>query len=638
MQFDADGLIRLRRVSAHHPAPCGTWTAAVVERLSADESRYVSDLWRVPLDGSAAIRLTRGEASDRAPAFDADGRLHFLSARPTGPDDAKPKPQVWRFAVHGGEPEPVTDEPLGVSAFRLAQHTLAVLARRWPDVAEADQRAHHDRPTRSSAKHYRRMPVRFWDHWLSRAPLHLRVIRDSQTRDLTPNGLAHPEPPAFDLSADGRVIALGQKRRGSDGIMDDDVRIFDVATGQDRLLSGGDRVEWEQPHLSPDGRWLLVVANARIATPGFRPRLLKIDLTTDVAAPIAAAPVAADWDVVPRVARFTTDGAALVLADCAGHVPVWRLDLDGRVTRLTERGTHADPHLVDGALVSVYSTLDHPPELYRDGAALDGLSGWDPAVAPVVYESLTCEGAEGDPVHGFIVRPAGPVTPRPLLLWIHGGPMGAHGDGWHWRWNAALAAAQGFTVALPNPRGSTGYGQRFMNQVWNNTWGAACYTDLMAFCDAACARADVDADRCVAMGGSFGGYMCNWIGTQTDRFAALISHAGLFHFPQFRRTTDDGDWFIWGLGIDPKADDGPGMNRYSPHAHMDGWRTPTLVIHGERDFRVPIGEALALFDALQRRDIPSELLVYPDENHWILKPWNVVDWNQRWAAFAKRFV
>jgi dipeptidyl aminopeptidase/acylaminoacyl peptidase len=633
MQFDAEGLIRLRRVVAHCPAPCGTWTATVVERLSADESRYVSDLWRVPLDGTDPIQLTRGDSADRAPAFDGSGHLYFASNRASGPKDDAPLTQVWRFHPQGGEPEPVTDEPLGIVAFRVAGDTLAVLARRWPDVAEAEQRAHQKSPTRSSGRLYTRMPVRYWDHWLSRAPLHLRVYRKGAApTDLTPAGLAHPETPAFDLSADGRWIALGQKRRGSDGIFDEDVRLFDVEAGTDRVLTSGDRTEWEQPHLSPDGRWLIVVANGRHTTPGFRPRVLKIDLQTDQVHPIAA-----DWDVVPRLARFEADGKGLlVLADTRGHVPVWRLDLDGTTERLTQTGTHADPHRVGDALISIYSTYAHPPEVHRDGQMLASLSGW--SGGGIDMEEMTCAGAKGDVVHGFVVRPAGPVEARPMLFWIHGGPMGAHADGWHWRWNAALAAAQGFTVVLPNPRGSTGYGQRFTNEVWGNTWGEACFADLMAFCDAACARADVDAERCIAMGGSFGGYMCNWIGTQTQRFKALISHAGLYHFPQFRGTTDDGEWFVWGLLIDPKADTGPGMNRYSPHAHMDTYRTPTLVIHGEKDYRVPISEALALYDALQRRDVPSELLVYPDENHWILKPWNIVDWNQRWAEFAHRYV
>lgn len=637
MSFDAERLIRLNRVAALAPSPDGQWLAVQVERLDAEGAAYVSDLWRVPLDGGPALRLTWGEQTDRAPAFDAEGGLCFLSARKAGPKDDKPKPQVWRFAPTGGEPTPLTDEPLGVVDFKLAAGVMVVRARRWPGVAEADQRAHQDAPTRSTALRYTARPVRFWDHWLSCAPLHLRVYRAGlPAQDLTPEGLPDAEPPAWDLAASGARLVVGQRRRGSDGILDHDLRIFDLAQGTERVVTAGDRTELEQPCLSPDGRWLLCVSNARRDVPGFWPRLERLDLDAKGA---AWEGLAAGWDLVPRIARFADADSVLVTADRAGQVPVWRVGLDGTRTRLTDGGAHADPHWVGGRLVSIRSSATWPPEPFAADVELARLSGWtaDEAAA-VVVEPLECVGAQGDPVHGLLVRPAQQAGPLPLLLWIHGGPMSAHADVWHWRWNASLAAQHGYVVALPNPRGSTGYGERFMNEIWGNAWGGACFDDLMAFADAAAARPSVDATRQIAMGGSFGGYMCNWIGTRTDRFKALISHAGLAHFPQFRLTTDDGDWFAWGLGADATADCEPGFDTFSPHAHLDRYRTPTLVIHGEKDYRVPIGEALALFDGLQRRGVESELLVFPDENHWIMRPPNIVAWYRAWIEFAARYV
>lgn len=635
MHFDVERLIRLNRVSAFAPAPCGRWAAVVVERLSDDESAYVSDLWRVPLDGGSAVQLTRGAQSDRAPAFGTDGGLYCVSDRATGPKDDTPRPQVWRFAPEGGDPVSMTDEPLGVASFKLGGDALVVLARRWPGVAEDGQRAHQDRKTRTSGRHYRDRPVRFWDHWSSVTPVHVRVYRDGEATDLTPAGLPDAETPSWALSADGRRVALTRRRIGSDGIQDLDIAVIDTANGSTRLISGGDRTELEQPHLSPDGRWLICVGNTRKDAPGFRPRISKHDLDQPGAAPVA---LAHDWDLVPRVARFCPDGQSLlVLADVRGQTAVWRLTVNGETTRLTTDGVHADPHWVGDRLVSIRSTLRHAPELWSSTQALATLSGWTTEdVNSVVVEELSCAGANGDEVHGLVVRAADATGPQPMLFWIHGGPMSANSNGWHWRWNGALAAHQGYTVVMPNPRGSTGYGERFMNAVWGNVWGAACFDDLMAYCDAASLRADVDATRCVGMGGSFGGYMCNWIGTQTNRFTALISHAGLFHLRQFRGTTDDGDWFAWGLRADPKGDPDDSYDRYSPHAHLDGYTTPTLIIHGEKDYRVPVSEALVFFDALQRRDVPSELLIYPDENHWILKPCNVVDWYQQWVDFAAR--
>lgn len=636
MSFDAERLIRLQRVAAVAPHPDGAWIAVQVERLSVDGARYVSDLWRVPLDGGAAVQLTRGEKSDRSPAFAADGGLCFLSDRASGPDDSAPKTQVWRLAPEGGEPAPITDEPLGVSAFQLGVGVVAVLARRWPGIAEDAQRAHQDDPARPRLHRYRARPVRFWDHWSSNARLHLRVYRDGAITDLTPDGLADAEAPAWSLSADGRRVVLGTTRRGSDGIIDRDLRVIELADGSARCLTGGDRVELEQPRLSPDGRWLVCVRNGRAGGPGFRPRVDRFDLDAATPTPVR---LAEGWDVVPRLARFVAPDSLLVNADLDGDVTVWRLELDGSRVRLTAGGSYTDPHLVDGRLVCIRSGLTQPPEPHHADRPLARLSGWRPEdAAAIEWTRITCPGAHGDPVSGFFVEAADATAPRPLLLWIHGGPMGAYADGWHWRWNACLAAQQGFAVALPNPRGSTGYGEQFMNAVWGDNWGGACYDDLMAFADACAARPGVDATRQVAMGGSFGGYMCNWIGTRTTRFKALVSHAGLTHFPQFRLTTDDGDWFAWGLGCDGRADLGAAQCTYSPHTGLDAYRTPTLIVHGEKDYRVPIGEALALFDGLQRRGVESELLVFPDENHWILKPPHVVAWNTAWVEFMRRYV
>jgi dipeptidyl aminopeptidase/acylaminoacyl peptidase len=202
--------------------------------------------------------------------------------------------------------------------------------------------------------------------------------------------------------------------------------------------------------------------------------------------------------------------------------------------------------------------------------------------------------------------------------------MGA--DGWHWRWNPLLLVAQGYAVALPNPRGSTGFGQKFVQGIWGNVWGDQCYRDLMAVTDALAMRPDIDAQRVAAMGGSFGGYMVNWIGTQTDRFRCLFSHAGVVNMAAFTGVTDHPpDWYLEMGGQDPYRN-AQEFDRYAPMRYIHQWRTPTLISHGEKDYRCPVGEALALFEALQYHGVPSELLVFPDENHWILKPRNIVAW------------
>jgi dipeptidyl aminopeptidase/acylaminoacyl peptidase len=213
--------------------------------------------------------------------------------------------------------------------------------------------------------------------------------------------------------------------------------------------------------------------------------------------------------------------------------------------------------------------------------------------------------------------------------------MNQWADSWHWRWNPLVPLAAGYAVLLPNPRGSTGFGQEFTAGIWNNQWGAACFRDVMAVTDAVSKRRDIDARRMAMMGGSFGGYMANWIAGSTERFRGLISHAGIYDFRAFHGVTDHPGWFAFGQGGAPEADPLT-FNRYSPHTQLDQWRTPTLVVHGEKDYRVPISEALLLFEALQRRGVASELLVFPDENHWILRPRNTRRWYEVCLGFLRR--
>jgi dipeptidyl aminopeptidase/acylaminoacyl peptidase len=210
------------------------------------------------------------------------------------------------------------------------------------------------------------------------------------------------------------------------------------------------------------------------------------------------------------------------------------------------------------------------------------------------------------------------------------------GDGWHWRWNALLAVAQGYMVVQPNPRGSTGFGQEFVQGIWGNVWGDQCYRDLMAVADALEQREDVDAARIMAMGGSFGGYMTNWIGTQTKRFRCLVTHASIVTMASFTGTTDHPAWWYLEMGGENPYADPAGYDRFAPIRHIRQWKTPTLIVHGELDYRCPIGEGLNLFEALQYHGVDSELVVFPDENHWIMKPRNIVAWYQNVLGFLAR--
>jgi dipeptidyl aminopeptidase/acylaminoacyl peptidase len=649
VRFDATRLTGLGRVSGLALSPDGSWLAVQVARLDREDKKYVCDLWRVPAGGGAPVQLTRGESSDTTPRFRRDGSLAFISDRPRD-SDKDAKRQVWLLPAAGGEPRALTDEPLGVADFGFARAAdrLIVLAEVLPGVPHDQQRARAKELAESgpSGLHFDAMPVRFWDHWLGRAALHA-IAYDQEgggRRDLTPAADREYRPTDlelhWDVSDDGRRVALAARREGADRASEVSLHIIDTDSGERREVGAEPGACYGAPRFAPGG--VQLAASRWLREPG---RCGRLTLRLFDLAGGGSRAIADDWDTWPSLHGWTPDGRALLCtADVRGDTPVFAVDVaGGAVTRVTAHGSHAQLCASpDGrAVFGIQSALLHPPEPFRvalepgaEPRRLANLSGFSPGEVDVTVESFDIPGDGGEPVQSFLVRPRGAARP-PLLLWIHGGPVGQNADGWHWRWNPVLMASAGYAVLLPNPRGSTGRGQAFIEGVWNNQWGAACYRDLMAVTDAVAKRPDVDGARMAAMGGSFGGYMTNWIGGHTDRFRCLVTHASVYHFSSFHGTTDEPAFFALELGGTPYGDR-EAFERYSPHAGAAAWKSPTLILHGEKDYRCPVSEALLLFEALQMHGVESELLVFPDENHWILKPRNSRQWYATVEAFLSR--
>ncbi|MBW8767508.1 MAG: S9 family peptidase, partial [Geodermatophilales bacterium] len=352
------------------------------------------------------------------------------------------------------------------------------------------------------------------------------------------------------------------------------------------------------------------------------------------------------FDRWPSAPQFDADGSAVYfLADDDGRHAVFRVTVDGgEPVRLTGDGAYSDLQVArDGsALYALRSAYDSPPvpvrldpaaalqepEVLPNPGTLDRLPG--------TLHEVEATAADGARVQSWLVLPEGASAenPAPLLLWIHGGPLMSW-NSWSWRWCPWLMAARGYAVLLPNPALSQGFGQDFVRRGWGE-WGGTPYTDLITAVEAAEQRPDIDASRTAAMGGSFGGYMANWVATQTDRFRAIVTHASLWDLDSFIGTTDAAYYWEkeWGDPLrEPKR-----YEQNSPHRYADGIRTPMLVIHGDKDYRVPIGEALQLWYDLQKRGVPSKFLYFPDENHWVLTPGNATVWYETVLAFLAEHV
>jgi dipeptidyl aminopeptidase/acylaminoacyl peptidase len=651
--------IALKRVSEIAASPDGKWLAVSVQRLDRDGAKYVSDLWKLPTDGGPAVQLTRGECKDTAPCFRHDGALGFLSNRQPNeikPDEeAEKRMQVWVLPAEGGEPRQLTDEPLGVESFRFARRAdrLCLFAPVIADLEHDKQRETASARAKHgpSARRFTAQPVRHWDHWLHENPdlpcTHLFAYDASgQSRvDLTPDARREfAIEPELDVSDDGRRVAALSRKIGSDRELDVAILLVELKTRERTVLGAADCVYYEGLVFSPDGRLIATTRAERSPTTAIRPVLTLFDTATGKSRRLAE-----KWDRWPLLGAWSADGERLIVtADDEGHKPVFSIAVDsGAVERLSARaagGAHDHPTvLADGRIAVLRSSLLDAPECWvvapkRESAPqpLARLSGFADAKDWAELESFTTPSSDGTPIQSFLVKPKRAAGPLPLAFWIHGGPIGMHGDGWHWRWNPLLLVAQGYAVALPNPRGSTGFGQDFIQGIWGNVWGAQCYRDLMAVADALGARRDIDPARTMAMGGSFGGYMTNWIGTQTERFACLITHASVFTMAQFTGVTDHPAWWYLEMGGENPYADPEHFDRYAPVRHVRNWKSPALIIHGERDYRCPVNEGLNLFEALQYHGVPSELLVFPDENHWILKPRNVVVWYEAVLGFIAR--
>ncbi len=655
--------VAIPRIGGLALSPDGLRLAVSVSTLDAEKKKWQSALWEVDPGGERpARRLTRSAPGESSPAWAADGSLLFTSARPdpAATEDGDPKPALWSLPPGGGEARPVLNRPGGIGAFAVAADSgdvvVSAATMRGGSEAEADEERRKKRKDAGvSAILHEAYPVRYWDHdlgpavphvfWAGQLPAEEPATGGEplELRDLTPDA-APPNGAGeeFRLSPDGRLLARTEEVPDGPAARRSRIVLTETASGQTRPLVDDPLADVYAASFSPDGRTLVCVREATSTytdPPDYT--LLLVDVASG-----AAHELTGGFDRWPSAPQFSADGSAVYcLADDDGRHAIFRVPVAGGApVRLTGDGAYSDLQVArDGsALYALRSSFDSPsaPVRLDPEAELQ-----DPPVLPNpgtlgrlpgTLRELRATAADGAEVQSWLVLPEGATdeSPAPLVLWIHGGPLMSY-NSWSWRWCPWVMAARGYAVLMPNPALSQGFGQDFVRRGWGE-WGGAPYTDLMAAVDAAEQLPEIDASRTAAMGGSFGGYMANWVATQTARFRAIVTHASLWDLDAFVGTTDASYYWEkeWG---DPLRE----TKRYqqnSPHRYADAIRTPMLVIHGDKDYRVPIGEGLRLWYDLQKRGIPSKFLYFPDENHWVLTPGNSIVWYETILAFLAEHV
>ncbi len=653
---DLDAYVDLPRGAGLVLSPDGSRLVTSQQTLDPKRQKWVTSLWEVdPAGERPARRLTRGAKGEGGAAYLPNGDLLFTAARPDPEADEDDDEQqlLWLLPAEGGEARVVATRPGGVGGVHVAREAGTVLlsSDTFPNSTDEESEA-AKRKARKEAKVsailHESSPVRFWDADLGPAAprLFAGALAEGQERlelrDLTPRAGRALIEGAQSVSPDGRTVATTWAVPEPGGVRWT-LAVVDVESAALRIVVDDEDHEIFHPVFSPDGRSVAVVTESR-STPHDAPetRLAVLDLETEALRDLNGA-----WDHWPHDVAWTPDSQALVVtADEDGRAPVFRHELaTGEWTRLTaDDFAYSDAQVSpDGATVyamrTSYAEPARPVRLDattpdQSSAPLRGPS--EPPALPGTLVDVEATAIDGTRVRSWLCLPEGASaeSPAPLLLWIHGGPLGSW-NAWSWRWNPWLAVAQGYAVLLPDPALSTGYGQDFVARGWG-AWGAAPYTDLMAATDAAEARDDVDETRTAAMGGSFGGYMANWVAGHTDRFAAVVTHASLWALDQFGPTTD-APWYWKREMTEQMALDN------SPHRWVDEIVSPMLVIHGDKDYRVPIGEALRLWSELMERageggETPHRFLYFPDENHWVLTPGHAKVWYETVFAFLRQHV
>lgn len=643
--FTPKDLVSLKRLTDPRVSPDGRQVAYVLRETDLEADKGRTDLWLIDLTSkkTESRRLTQHTANDSSPRWAPDGSaLYFLSTR-SGTS------QVWRIAMAGGEPLQVTDYPLDVGTFALSPSgdRLALTMEVLPGCADlACTRAKLDAREKEKAvgRIYDRMFVRHWDTWSSGrshlfvAPLTAdkagppRDLSASLDADIPSKPFGGDEEYAF--SPDGARIVFSARAAGREEPWSTNFDLYEVGVDDGKPVNlTASNPAWDtQPVFlkSGDLAWLAM------ARPGYESDRFQIKVRN--ARTGAIRDLAKEWDrSVTRLAATTDGRTLLATADDVGQHALFAIDPDrGTVRKLVAQGQVTEFSPTRDAVVYGLASLAAPVDLY-----VTSLRAGTPRRLTTVnanllsqramssFEQFSFAGWNDETVYGHVMKPFGFDSGKryPIAFVVHGGPQASFGNAWSYRWNPQVFAARGYGVVFIDFHGSPGYGQAFTDSI-NRDWGGKPLVDLQKGLAASLQKYSwLDGEHACALGASYGGFMMNWIAGQwPERFRCIVNHDGIFDQRMMYYATEE-LWFPeWENGA-PYYVDSSSYERFNPANFVAKWITPMLVIHGEQDFRVPYEQGLATFTALQRRGIESRLLVFPNENHWVLKPSNSLQWH-----------
>lgn len=682
--MQVEDLFKFKRVADPQVSPDGKTVVYVVTTVNLDSNSSSSNLWLAPTDPKAGgpKQLTGTTKKDRHPRWSPDGKRILFESTRSG------ELQLWVIDIGGGEAKQLThlSSEANTALWSRDGNWIAFVSAVYPEYSakpfkESDElnrkRKEEAEKNPVKAKVFTKLFFRHWDEYVEDKRQHLFVMafKDGaagEPKDVTPGDRdAYPTSTTFSVGDDfcftpdsKALVFTAVPERDEAWSTNYDLCRVSIHGGKIETLTKDNLAADGAPQFSPDGKWLAYRAQKRAGFEADRWQIYVVD------AEFKTKPrsVTEKFDGSPDSFTWIDNEALFFVADHKGSTPLFEVRIKkGTVQHIAPikhvngslsvswtgpvKDPPGGPKSPQGALAFTQAAIDRPPEVFAmtllpGGEGPENISQANTKLLAELDtqrpESVTVKGAGETPVQMWILKPPNFDAQKkwPVAFLVHGGPQGAWEDGWSFRWNPQLWAAQGYIVAMPNPRGSTGFGQKFIDEI-SGDWGGKCYEDLMKCADYLEALPYVDKDRIGSAGGSFGGYMMNWFAVNTGRFKCLITHCSVYNFESMYPTTDE-LWFDeWEHGGPPWGKNRHSYEKHSPHRHaanLAKFKTPMLVIHNDLDFRCPIGQGHELFTTLQRQRVPSRMVNFPDEGHWVLRPRNSQYWHREVFGWLTKYV